>query len=167
VSAFYIRAVLASTLSPTYGIYSGYEHYENVPREPGSEEYLDSEKYEIRPRALDGPMLPFLRHLNQIRREHPALQFLSNVHFLGTENDALIAYAKRTGDDILIAIVNMDPHHAQEGTCIVPYELGLPPAFAVEDLLSGEVWDWRLGRNYVRLDPHHRVAHLLHVKSYA
>jgi starch synthase (maltosyl-transferring) len=166
-AAFYIRGVLAATLSPTYGIYSGFEHYENVPREPGSEEYLDSEKYEIRPRALDGPMLPFLKRLNEIRREHPALQFLSNVHFLGTENDAIVAYAKRTGDDILIAIVNMDPHHAQEGTCIVPYELGLPPAFAVEDLLSGEAWDWRLGRNYVRLDPHQRVAHLLHVKTAA
>ena len=164
-AAFYIRAMLAATLSPTYGIYSGFEHYENVPREPGSEEYLDSEKYEAKQRSLDGPMLPFIQRLNEIRRAHPALQFMSNVHFLGTENDALIAYAKRTGDDVLIGIVNMDPHHPQEGTCIVPYELGLPPAFAVEDLLSGEHWDWRLGRNYVRLDPHRRVAHLLHVKT--
>jgi len=164
-AGFYIRAVLAATLSPTYGVYSGFEHFEGVPREPGSEEYLDSEKYEARPRALDGPMLPFLKHLNGIRRAHPALQHLGNVHFLGTENDALIAYAKRTGDDLLIAIVTMDPHLIQEGTCIVPYELGLPPSFTVEDLLSGEVWDWRLGRNYVRLDPAQRVAHLLHVRT--
>jgi starch synthase (maltosyl-transferring) len=119
----------------------------------------------VHERALDGPMLPFLAHLNGLRRAHPALQFLDNVAFLGTENDALIAYAKRTGDDLVITIVNMDPHHAQEGTCVVPYELGLPPAFSVEDLLSGEVWDWRLGRNYVRLDPLQRVGHVLHVRG--
>jgi starch synthase (maltosyl-transferring) len=164
-AGFYIRAILGATLSPTWGVYSGFEHYENLPREAGSEEYLDSEKYETRQRALDGPMLPFLKHLNAMRQAHPALQHLSNVHFLGTENDALIAYAKRTGDDLLITIVNMDPHHAQEGTCIVPYELGLRPAFTVEDLLSGEVWDWRLGRNYVRLDPLQRVGHVLHVRG--
>jgi starch synthase (maltosyl-transferring) len=164
-SAFYIRAILGATLSPTYGVYSGFEHYENIPREAGSEEYLNTEKFEAHERALDGPMLPFLAHLNGLRRAHPALQFLDNVAFLGTENDALIAYAKRTGDDLVITIVNMDPHHAQEGTCVVPYELGLPPAFSVEDLLSGEVWDWRLGRNYVRLDPLQRVGHVLHVRG--
>ena len=164
-AAFYIRFVLAATLSPTYGIYSGFEHYENVPREPGSEEYLDSEKYEIKRRALDGPMLPFIAHVNRLRHEHPALQELTNVQFLATENDAMVAYAKRTGDDMVIAVVTLDPHHTQEGVCIVPYELGLPPAFGVEDLLSGEVYDWRLGRNYVRLDPYSRVAHLLRVRA--
>jgi starch synthase (maltosyl-transferring) len=163
--AFYVRFVLAATLSPTYGIYSGFESYENTPREPGSEEYLDSEKYEIKKRAFDGPMLPFIERVNKIRFEHPSLQYLTNLRFLDTENDALIAYAKRTGDDILITVVNMDPHHAQEGVVHVPYELGLPPAFSLEDLLSGEQFDWRLGRNYVRLDPIHRVAHILTVKS--
>jgi len=164
-AAFYVRHVLAATLSPTYGIYSGFEHYENVPREPGSEEYLDSEKYEVKQRALDGPMLPFIARVNQIRHEHPALQQLTNVQFLETENDALIAYAKRWGDDVLITVVNLDPQHAQEGVAVVPYELGLPPAFALEDLLSGERFDWRLGRNYVRLDPYHRVAHILRVAA--
>ena len=164
-AAFYIRHVLAATLSPTYGIYSGFEHYENVPREPGSEEYLDSEKYEIKSRKLDGPMLPFIQRINEIRHEHPALQHLTNLHFLDAENDAIVAFAKRWGDDTVIVVVNIDPHHAQEGTAVVPYELGLPPAFAVEDLLSGERFDWRLGRNYVRLDPFHRVAHVLAVRS--
>ncbi|HEX2127193.1 MAG TPA: alpha-1,4-glucan--maltose-1-phosphate maltosyltransferase [Thermoleophilaceae bacterium] len=161
-AAFAIRLVLASTLSPTYGIYSGYEHFENEPREEGSEEYLDSEKYEIRPRALDGPLLPLIQRLNHVRREHPALQHLSNLWWLGTENDAILAYAKRTGPDIVLTAVTLDPHHVQEGVCVVPYELGLPPTFTVEDLLTGERFDWRLGRNYVRFDPHGgRIAHVL------
>jgi starch synthase (maltosyl-transferring) len=99
--------------------------------------------------------------MNEIRHQHPALQQLTNLRFLDTENEALVAYAKRWGDDIVIVIVNVDPHHTQEGVAIVPYELGLPPAFAVEDLLSGERFDWRLGRNYVRLDPAFRTAHVL------
>ncbi len=160
VPAFYIRLVLAGLLSPSYGIYSGYESYENVPVAPGSEEYMDSEKYETKRRALDGEMLPFIGRLNAIRREHPALRQLTNLRFLDTENDALIAFVKRHGDDVVLAIVNLDPHHIQEGVTTVPYELGLPPAFAVEDLLSGERYDWNLGRNYVRLDPAYRVAHL-------
>jgi starch synthase (maltosyl-transferring) len=163
VPAFYIRLLLAGLLSPTYGIYSGYESYENVPVARGSEEYLDSEKYEVKRRALDGEMLPFVERFNAIRRAHPALQQLTNLRFLDTENEALVAFAKRHGDDTVIAIVNVDPHHAQEGVTIVPYELGLPPAFAVTDLLSGERFDWQLGRNYVRLDPRFRVAHLFTV----
>ena len=122
---------------PTYGIYSGFEHFENMPVRPGSEEYLDSEKYEIKQRALDGPLLPLVRALNEIRREHPALQHLGNVTFLETENDALIAYAKRHEDDVVICVVNIDPHNAQEGVAVVPYELGLPPVFPVVDLLGG------------------------------
>ncbi len=163
VPAFYIRLILAGLLSPTYGIYSGYEHYENVPVTPGSEEYLDSEKYELKKRKLDGDMLPFIERFNAIRREHPALQHFTNLHFLDTENDALLAFAKRHGDDTVIAIVNVDPHHAQEGVTTVPYDLGLPPAFGVTDLLSGERFDWSLGRNYVRLDPAFRVAHIFEV----
>jgi starch synthase (maltosyl-transferring) len=161
--AFAVRLVLAATLSPTYGIYSGFESFENVPVRPGSEEYLDSEKYEAKDRALDGPLLPLVARLNAIRREHPALQHLDNVFFLHTENDALLAYCKRTGDDVVLTVVNIDPHHAQEGVAVVPYELGLPPAFPVVDLLSGDRWDWRVGRNYVRLDPAQRAAHVLTV----
>jgi starch synthase (maltosyl-transferring) len=161
--AFAPRLVLAATLSPTYGIYSGFEHFENVPVRPGSEEYLDSEKYEAKDRALDGPLLPLVKRMNEIRREHPALQRLTGLTFLETESDALIAYARRHGDDVVICVVNIDPHHAQEGVAIVPYELGLPPAFAVEDLIKGERFDWHMGRNFVRLDPADRPAHVLAV----
>ena len=164
VPAFYVRLMLAGLLSPTYGIYSGFEAYENVPVVPGSEEYLDSEKYELKDRALDGEMLPFIQRFNEIRRDHPALREFTNLRFLDTENDALVAFAKTHAEGTIIAVVNVDPHHTQEGVVLTPYELGLPPAFGVEDLLSGERFDWGLGRNYVRLDPAFRVAHLFLVK---
>jgi starch synthase (maltosyl-transferring) len=163
--AFMTRLVLAATLSPTYGVYSGYEQFENVPVKEGSEEYLDSEKYEIKRRALDGPLLPAIERINRIRRENPALQHLSNIAFLDTENDALIAYHKRWGDNAVIVVVSIDPHHSQEGVAIVPAWLGLPPAFAVEDLVDGLRYDWRMGRNYVRLGPGERMAHVLRVQT--
>jgi starch synthase (maltosyl-transferring) len=151
--AFHARLVLAATLSPSYGIYSGYEHFENVPVRPGSEEYLDSEKYEIKERRLDGPLLPVARRLNHARRDHPALQFLDNVWFMDAANEELLAYAKRTGDDVVLTVVNLNPHRAQEGAVTIPAHLGLPPAFGVQDLLSADAFDWRIGPNYVRLDP--------------
>ena len=163
--AFEARLVLAATLSPSYGIYSGYEHFENVPVVEGSEEYLDSEKYEAKQRALDGPLLPAIARLNAARRDNPALHHFSNVWFLETENDALIAYAKRTGGNIVLVVVNMDPHQTQEGLAIVPAELGTPPAFFVHDLLSDEHYQWRIGPNYVRLEPGVRQAHLLRVEA--
>jgi starch synthase (maltosyl-transferring) len=159
---FASRLVLAATLSPTYGVYSGFENFERTPVRPGSEEYDHSEKYEIKDRKLDGPLLTLISRLNDIRRENPALQRLDNIQFLTTENDGLIAYAKRTGDNTIISVVTLDPGKAQEGVVVVPYGLGLPPVFTVTDLLSGESFDWRMGRNFVRLDPY-RVAHLLRV----
>jgi starch synthase (maltosyl-transferring) len=102
--------------------------------------------------------------MNTIRRENAALQQLDNIQFLATENDALIAYAKRTGDNTIITVVTLDPVGAQEGIVVVPYGLGLAPVFTVTDLLSGESFDWRMGRNFVRLDPY-RVAHLLRVST--
>jgi starch synthase (maltosyl-transferring) len=147
--AFEARLVLAATLSPSYGIYSGYEHYENVPAGAGSEEYLDSEKYEAKKRALDGPLLPLVSKLNAIRRAEPALQQLGNLQWLETENDQLVGYLK---DDVIV-VVNIDPSSEQEGACIVPVALGLPPAFEARELLSGERFTWRAGRNYVRLAP--------------
>src|SRR3954471_8303463 len=123
--AFHARLVLAATLSPSYGIYSGFEHYENVPVRPGSEEYLHSEKYELKERALDGPLLPVVSRLNHARREHPALQFLDNVWFMDAGNEALVAYAKRTEDDFVLVVVNHDPHWAHEGSVTVPAHLGL------------------------------------------
>jgi starch synthase (maltosyl-transferring) len=159
---FASRLVLAATLSPAYGVYSGYESFERIPVRAGSEEYDHSEKYEVKQRSLNGPLLTLISRINGLRRENPALRYLDNIQFLTTENDALIAYAKRTGDNTIITVVTLDPVDAQEGIVVVPYGLGLAPVFTVTDLLSGESFDWRMGRNFVRLDPY-RVAHLLRV----
>jgi starch synthase (maltosyl-transferring) len=157
--AFEARLVLAATLSPSYGIYSGFESFEREPVVQGSEEYLDSEKYEVKARALDGPLLPFVRRLNELRRAEPALQRLENVRFLETENEQLVAYAK---DDV-ICVVNIDPFAEQEGACVIPVALGLPPAFDAHDLLTERAFTWRAGRNYVKLGP--GKAHLIKVHT--
>jgi starch synthase (maltosyl-transferring) len=162
--AFAPRLILAATLSPTYGIYSGFEHFEHVQR-PGAEEYIDNEKFEIKQRALDGPLLPLVQRVNQIRRDNPALQRLENVRFLETQNDNLIAYAKREGSNVVVTVVNVDPHNAQEGLVVVPYELGVPPAFTVTDLIDLGRYDWHVGGNFVRLDPWERAGHILHVDT--
>jgi starch synthase (maltosyl-transferring) len=159
--AFEVRLVLAGTLSPTYGIYSGYEHCENMPVREGSEEYLDSEKYEVKERALDGPLLPLVRRLNEVRRENPALQRVDNVTFLETENDNLLAYAKQAGDNALVVVANLDPHAGHEGVVTVPAALGFPPAFPVDDLLADKRHTWHTGRNYVGLGP--GQSHILRV----
>ncbi|HEY2602278.1 MAG TPA: alpha-1,4-glucan--maltose-1-phosphate maltosyltransferase [Thermoleophilaceae bacterium] len=163
--AFEARLVLAATLSPSYGIYSGYEHFESVPVHEGSEEYLDSEKYELKKRKLDGPLLPTVKRINEARRENPALQEFANLTFLDTANDALIGYAKRTEGNVVITVVNNDPHQAQEGVAVVPAGLGLPPSFSVRDLLSDERYQWRIGPNYIRLEPGVRQAHILRVEN--
>jgi starch synthase (maltosyl-transferring) len=147
--AFEARLVLAATLSPAYGIYSGYERYENVAVAQGSEEYLDSEKYEVKKRKLDGSLLPLVRRLNEIRRAEPALQRVENLRWLDTENEQLIAYLK----DDMIMIVNLDFSATQAGLCVIPASLGLPPAFGVRDLVGGESYRWTIGRNYVSLEP--------------
>jgi starch synthase (maltosyl-transferring) len=155
--AFEARLVLAATLSPSYGIYSGFESYENEPLRPGSEEYVDSEKYEVKRRALDGPLLPLVQRLNELRRAEPALQRLENIRWLETENDQLVAYAK---DDV-VCVVNIDPFAEREGVCVIPVALGLPPAFDARDLLTGQAFTWRAGRNYVKLPP--GKAHIVKV----
>jgi starch synthase (maltosyl-transferring) len=147
--AFEARLLLAATLSPSYGLYSGYEHYENVPVREGSEEYLDSEKYEAKKRKLDGPLLPLVKRLNEIRRAEPALQRVENLRWLETEQEQLVAYVK---EDVVV-VVNIDPFEAHEGLAIVPAALGMPPAFFVRDLLGGERYRWSIGRNFVRLEP--------------
>ena len=162
--AFEARVTLAATLSPSYGIYSGYEHFENVAVKAGSEEYLHSEKYEIKRRTLDGPLLPYIQRLNKIRNENAALHDLSNVTFLDTANDALIAYAKHSPGNTIITVVNIDPHQRQEGLAIVPANLGLPPSFTAHDLLTDERFLWRIGANYVGLEPGVRQAHVIRVE---
>jgi starch synthase (maltosyl-transferring) len=156
--AFEARLVLAATLSPSYGIYSGFEHFENVPLREGSEEYLDSEKYEAKQRALDGPLLPLVQRLNEIRRAEPALQRFENVSLLETHGEHVFAYAK--GTEIVVA-VNLDPTAPREDVVIVPHGSGFPQEFPVTDLLTGERYRWRSGRNYVGLRP--GGCHLLRV----
>ena len=163
--AFEARLVLAATLSPSYGIYSGFENIENVAVRDGSEEYLNSEKYETKSRALNGELLPLIGQINFIRRENPALQSLSNVTFLDAANEALMAYAKQAEGNTIITVVNMDPHQPQEGVTTVPAGLGLAPSFTAHDLLSDERFQWRIGPNYVRLEPGVRQAHVIRVES--
>jgi starch synthase (maltosyl-transferring) len=162
--AFAARFVLAATLSPSYGIYSGFENFENVAVRPGSEEYLNSEKYEIHQRRLDGPLLPFIKRVNAVRHENPALQRLDNLTLLPTTNEALFAYAKQHGDNQLLIVVNLDPHHPQEGTVDIPADIGLPMAFRAQDLIVDEHFDWHVGHNFVRLAPPFRQSHILRVQ---
>jgi starch synthase (maltosyl-transferring) len=163
--AFEARLILAATLSPSYGIYSGFENCENVPLHDGSEEYLNSEKYEVKERELDGPLLPLAGRLNAVRRENPALQRLDNLTFVETENADLLAYVKRQGRNTVFVVVNLDPISAREGVAIVPAAMGLPPTFHVRDLLDDTVYTWHVGRNYVGLEPGKRQAHVLRVES--
>ena len=156
--AFEARLVLAATLSPSYGIYSGFEHFENVPAAAGSEEYLNSEKYEVKQRALDGPLLPLVQRLNEIRRAEPALQRFENLRLLDTHGEHVFAFAK--GTEIAVA-VNLDPRLPREDVVVVPPGLGLPEEFPVRDLLTGERYRWRIGRNYVGLAP--GAAHVLKI----
>lgn len=169
--AFAVRLILAATLSPLYGIYSGYEFYENRPIAEGSEEYLDSEKYELkqRPGDIPGSLKPLIKLLNQTRRSHPALQQLRNLHFHHIANQNLLCYSKTTSDysDRLIAVVNLDPHKVQDGLVELDMgELGLPDdqTFFVHDLLTNQTWNWKGNKNYVRLDPQTTAAHLFVVR---
>jgi starch synthase (maltosyl-transferring) len=169
--AFRVRLVLAATLSPLYGIYSGFELCENVAVRAGSEEYLHSEKYEIRMRDWQAPgnINADVETLNRIRRANPALQQHTNLSFHISENERILFYRRGLADgtnDLLIA-VNLDPQHAQETMVHVPLEdLGIAPdaAFVVQDLLTDERYTWRGVRNYVRLDPAAHVAHVLRVE---
>jgi starch synthase (maltosyl-transferring) len=166
--AFRLRLLLAATLSPTYGIYSGYELCENLAVHHGSEEYLDSEKYEIRVRDWNAPgnIKQDISKLNRIRREQPALHELTNLSFLKTDYDAILAYKKSVPGNDLIVVVNLDPHAMHETTVDVPIaELGIAPdeAYEMADLLTGARYIWRGARNYVRLDPVERVGHVFKV----
>jgi starch synthase (maltosyl-transferring) len=167
--AFEIRAVLAATLSPSWGVYAGYELCEATPAHERSEEYRDSEKFQLRPRDWAAAersgrsIAPLLTTLNRLRRRHPALQQLRHLHFHHTDNDQVLAYSKRSTHphaDTVLVVVSLDPHHAQEATVSLDTaELGPRPAaahggerFPVRDELTGETYHW--GRdNYVRLEP--------------
>jgi starch synthase (maltosyl-transferring) len=171
---FALRAALAATLSPTWGVYSGYELYEHEAIRPGSEEYLDSEKYQLRPRDYDAALAtgnslqPWLTRLNEIRRAHPALQQLRELRFHYVDNDALLAFSKTdpVSGDTVICVISLDPIGMQEGTLW----LDLPAlgrewgsTLEVTDEVTGGHWIWRQA-NYVRLEPWNSVCHILSVR---
>ncbi|MFF8608317.1 alpha-1,4-glucan--maltose-1-phosphate maltosyltransferase [Streptomyces sp. NPDC015346] len=167
--AFEVRAVLAATLAPSWGMYAGYELCEGTALRDGSEEYLDSEKYQLRPRDWESAersgatIAPLITTLNRIRRRHPALRRLRNLTFHATDNDQVIAYSKRSGSNTVLVVANLDPHHTQEATVSLNMpELGLDwhETVPVRDELTGETYHW--GRaNYVRLEPGVTPAHVL------
>ncbi|MET3772929.1 starch synthase (maltosyl-transferring) [Arthrobacter nitrophenolicus] len=179
--AFRIRAVLAATASPLWGVYAGYELYEHVAR-PGAEEYIDNEKFEYKARdwnaaAESGRTLaPFITRLNHLRRDHPALQDLQNLTVHQSTDASTVVYSKHKtlpdgSKDTLIVVVNVDPHVTKECTVTLdlaaleldPQDLTANGGFYVDDLISGESWEWG-EYNYVRLDPHVEPAHILSVR---
>jgi starch synthase (maltosyl-transferring) len=164
--AFMIRVALAATLSPLYGIYSGYELCENQPL-PGREEYLDSEKYQYKKRDWNAPgnIKNWIARLNKIRKENRALRLYTNLRFHDAENDAILFYSKMTAarDDIILVVVNLDPYGKQRSFVYVPIEsFGQieSDVYQVQDLLSGATYTWRGRRNYVELDPEIQPAHI-------
>ena len=170
--AFKIRAVLAATGSPSWGVYSGFELFEHVALKPGSEEYLDSEKFQIRIRDWKGAeqtgrtLAPYLTRLNEIRRAHPALQQLRNVTIHSSDDDGVLVFSKHHDDDIVIVVINVDPHAPRTTTVhldLPAIGLGWEDRFPVHDEITGENWEWG-AHNYVHLDPHHEPAHVLSVR---
>jgi starch synthase (maltosyl-transferring) len=172
-AAFRMRLVLAATLVPSYGVYSGYELYENEPASDLNEEYLHSEKYEIRRRdwARDDSLAPFIATINDIRRRHPALHWLRNIRFHGTSNDRFLVWSKGHLDegDVVLVVVNLDPHNAQETVLELDLgAIGLPwqGPYTATDELTGEAYTWDGPRPYVRLDPPQgQVAHILSLSA--
>lgn len=166
-AAFAFRAALAATLSPSWGMYSGYELFENEPIAPGKEEYLNSEKFQLRSRdweaAAQGPnLIEYLTLLNRVRNEHPALQQLRDVHFHPTADESVIAFSKRDGDDTVIVICSMDPHHTRETTVWLDMPaLGLDwhDRIRVHDYPSGADYLWG-HQVFVRLGPIGHIAHI-------
>jgi starch synthase (maltosyl-transferring) len=171
--AFMTRLVLAATLGATYGIYGPpFELCVGTPVKQGSEEYLDSEKYQLRQWDLSAPwsLRPLIAQLNAIRRENPPLQDTRNLRFFNTDNPQIICYGKGADDGSkpLVMVVNLDPHHAQSGWVNLRLEeLGLSPqggaAFEVHDLLTNARYTWQGDWNFVRLDPHVCPAHVFRV----
>ncbi len=171
--AFLIRSFLAATLSPVYGIYSGFELCENIPI-PGKEEYLDSEKYQFKGRDWDAPgnIKEFITRLNAIRRENRALQAYTNLRFHTAENDNILFYSKTTPalDEALLFIVTVDPYSPQTAFIQVPLSdlgIGESETFQVEDLLTGEWFTWTGARNFISLNPHTRPAHLFRIRRWS
>ena len=170
--AFMVRLVLAATLGANYGIYGpAFELYENQPRELGSEEYLDSEKYEIKHWDIKRTesLKDFIARVNRIRRSNPALQSDWSLRFHTSDNDQLICYSKHTEDlsNIIVVVVNLDPHHTHAGWIELPLsDMGLDPQrpYQVHDLLSDARFLWHGPRNFVEINPHVVPAHIFQVR---
>jgi starch synthase (maltosyl-transferring) len=168
--AFLIRAVLATTLTTVYGIYSGFELCENVAV-PGKEEYLNSEKYQFKERDWNAPgnIKDYVTTLNRIRQSNRALREYENLRFHTVENEQILFYSKATEalDNIILVMVNLDPYNTQSGFAYVPiesFQIEVADPYQVEDLITGEKFTWRAGRNFVMLDPHSRPAHIFRVR---
>ena len=187
-TAFQVRAALAATLVPTYGIYAGYEHCEHVAR-PGAEEHIDNEKYEFKNRRWDlddehggtgeaqgrPNLAPFLRRLNQIRREHPALHWIRNITFHDAEDENVLVFSKRGGgagdgseSDEVIVVANLDPHAVRATTIhlnMPALGLGWDDGFVAHELLTGAQWHWGEA-NFVQLGPGSLPVHIVHVRKF-
>jgi starch synthase (maltosyl-transferring) len=171
-SAFRMRAVLAAITCPSWGMYSGYELCENVAVREGSEEYLDSEKYQLRPRDWSQPtsIAPLITRLNEIRNDHrDAIAQLSTLRLHHMTDDSMLCVSRSTPDkdDVIILVVNLDPHHPREAnTWLDLGALGVAAdrPFDVHDELGGETFTWYGAVNYIRLDPAWQPAHVLHVR---
>ena len=170
--AFLLRLALAATLSASYGIYGpAFELCVNQPKEPGSEEYLDSEKYEIVAWDLDQPhsLRPFITRINRIRRENPALRQTRNLVFHPVERDEILCFSKFTDDfsNVVVVVANLDPHHKHSAWLRLPFEeMGMrtEPTYQVHDLLSDARYLWQREPNYVELDPEVSPVHIFRVR---
>jgi starch synthase (maltosyl-transferring) len=166
--AFMARLVLAGTISANYGIYGpAFELGERVPREPGSEEYLNSEKYELRHWDIDRPdsLRPLIARVNQIRRDNPALQDDRSLQFHNSDNEMLLCYSKTSLDEanVIVTVINLDPNHLQSGWVELPleqFDLTEHEPFHVHDLLTDHRYTWRGRWNYIELNPHVLPAHV-------
>jgi starch synthase (maltosyl-transferring) len=166
------RLILAATLSSNYGMYGpAFELMESKPVQPGKEEYLDSEKYELRQWDFDSPgsLRKIIKRINQLRKENRALQNTRSLTFHPIDNEALIGYSKRTDDleNMILVVVNLDPYHTQAGWIHLPLDrFGLDPhePFQVHDLLSGAFFLWSGERNFVEIDPGVMPAHIFKLR---
>jgi starch synthase (maltosyl-transferring) len=172
--AFMARFVLASTLGASYGIYGpAFELCESRPREAGSEEYLNSEKYEIKQWEIEraDSLREFIGLVNRIRRENPALHGDWRLYFHSTDNDQLVCYSKSSpdGSNVILVVVNLSPYHTHAGWVQLDLDhLGLDPhrSFQVQDLLTNASYRWEGPRNYVELNPHSVPAHIFRVRRW-
>ncbi|HEV8660438.1 MAG TPA: alpha-1,4-glucan--maltose-1-phosphate maltosyltransferase [Thermoanaerobaculia bacterium] len=167
--AFTIRLVLAATLSANYGLYGpAFERFISTARESGSEEYLDSEKYEVkRWEATDDDLSEFIAVVNRVRRDNAALQQNATLRFHKSENDSILCYSKAAGDNVVLCVVNVDPHNMQSGWIdldLAALQLDPNRAFQVHDLLSGARHTWHGARNFVQLNPHVVPAHIFRIR---